>query len=132
MLEVVETRYRQVPDSVVTEEPLEIRLVSPGVPARRVAVVMRTPGHDFDLAVGFLTSERILGPGQLPHYVRYCGDATLTDEQVYNVVTVELNEPPATDPVGRFTDVSSACGVCGVQSLDAVTPPDTPPVPSGA
>ncbi len=111
------------PDSVVTEEPLEIRLGWPGQPASRVAVTMRTPGADFELAAGFLLSEGVLAVGDLPRTVAYCRDRALRQEQLYNVVTVELDAPPRRNPAVRSTPISSACGVCGTQSLDEVFTP---------
>lgn len=118
--EVVAGRMRRRPDRVVTEEPLEIRLGWPGVAAHRVAVTMRTPGADFELAAGFLLSEGVLEPDVPPATVTYCLDKTLTREQHYNVVTVHLDRQPLREPSARFTSVSSACGVCGTQSLDDV------------
>lgn len=107
-------------DTVVTEEPMEIRLSWPGHAATRVAVVMRTPGNDFELAAGFLLSEGVLARKTAPRSVAYCVDRDLSEEQLYNVVTVTLGEPPLRHPGSRSTSVSSACGVCGMQSLDQV------------
>jgi len=112
---------RRHEDRLATEEPLEIRLAWPGAPARRVWVTMRTPGHDFDLAAGWLVHEGLVGPGGISS-VAYCTDAQLRPEQEFNVVTVTLAGPPARDPghrhVGQSTG-SSACGICGKDSLDA-------------
>ena len=102
-------------DSVVTEEPLEIRL-SAGGRTQTVAVTMRTPGHDFELATGFLHAEVLL-PG-VPHQVSYCADVERADQK-FNVVTVETDGPALEAPV-RSGIVSSACGVCGSASLDAL------------
>ena len=76
-------------DRLATEEPLEIRVASPGSPAQRVAVTMRTPGHDFELATGWLVHERVAAPGDVTS-VRYCTDDTLGPLEEFNVVTVEL------------------------------------------
>jgi len=102
-------------DSVVTEEPLEIRL-SAGGRTQTVTVTMRTPGHDFELATGFLHAEGLL-PG-VPHQVSYCADVERADQK-FNVVTVETDGPALEAPV-RSGIVSSACGVCGSASLDAL------------
>lgn len=110
-------------DRLATEEPLEIRLAWPGSPARRVAVTMRTPGHDFELAAGFLFAEgTVTGPEALST-VAYCTDRTLAPEQEFNVVTVTLAGPPGSAPALRYDGpaaASSACGVCGAQSIDDV------------
>jgi FdhD protein len=121
--EHVADRVRHREDRLATEEPLEIRLASPGVAARRVAVTMRTPGHDFELAAGFLHAEGVLGTYEDLHTVAYCTDHTLTPEQQYNVVTVELARPPRREPAVRYdgpTAGASACGVCGTESIDDV------------
>ncbi|MGH3446086.1 MAG: formate dehydrogenase accessory sulfurtransferase FdhD [Nocardioidaceae bacterium] len=128
VVEVVRDEPRRRPDTVVTEEPLEIRLGWPGQPVSRVAVVMRTPGADFELAAGFLLTEGVLATGQRPRSIGYCVDPELTADQTYNVVTVELGEPPQHSPAERFTSVSSACGVCGTQSLDDVFPQSGTPL----
>jgi FdhD protein len=105
-------------DRLATEEPLEIRLAWPGVPATRMAVTMRTPGHDFELAAGWLVHEGVLGADQITG-VRYCTDADLDPLEEFNVVTVDASAPPARLPQARA--VSSACGVCGKESIaDAV------------
>jgi FdhD protein len=127
----VDGTARNRPDTVVTEEPMEIRLSWPGHPATRAAVVMRTPGADFELAAGFLLSDGVIGPGDRPRQVAYCVDRALSQEQRYNVVTVDLDAPPRRHPSSRTTSVSSACGVCGTESLDEVFTPDERPVPVG-
>jgi FdhD protein len=107
-------------DRLATEEPLEIRLAWPGSPASRVAVTMRTPGHDFELATGFLYGEGMIGSATDLHTVAYCTDVTLTAEQEFNVVTVELTRPPRRPPPDRYAGLSaatSACGVCGTESI---------------
>ena len=110
-------------DRLATEEPLEIRLAWPGRPAKRVAVTMRTPGHDFELATGFLFGEGVLADAEDLRKVAYCTDVTLAPEQEFNVVTVELGRPPRQEPAARYAGLagaSSACGVCGTESIDDV------------
>ncbi|MBS46060.1 MAG: sulfurtransferase FdhD [Nocardioides sp.] len=108
-------------DRVVTEEPLELRLVWPGTDAHRVWVTMRTPGHDFELAAGWALHEGLCGPAG-PHGVAYCTDRALAPEQEFNVVTLTLDEEPASVPHQHdaLSAGSGACGVCGKDSLDAV------------
>jgi FdhD protein len=121
--EVVDTAVRRHEDRLATEEPLEIRLGWPGRPAARVAVTMRTPGHDFELAAGFLYGEGVLAAAEDLRTVAYCTDETLTSEQEFNVVTVELDGPPRRRPAERYAGLSaasSACGVCGTESIDDV------------
>ena len=104
-------------DRLATEEPLEIRMAWPGTPARRVAVTMRTPGHDFELATGWLVHERVAARGDVTS-VRYCTDDTLGPLEEFNVVTVDLAAAPATLPTARL--VNSACGVCGTDVVQDV------------
>jgi FdhD protein len=112
-------RHRE--DRLATEEPLEIRLAWPGRPTERLAVTMRTPGHDFELAAGFLYGEGVVrAAGQL-HSIAYCTDHTLTREEQRNVVTVRLSQDPSRPPRRRYegpTAGSSACGVCGTESIE--------------
>ncbi|QNN52705.1 formate dehydrogenase accessory sulfurtransferase FdhD [Nocardioides mesophilus] len=121
--EHVDGRVLQHEDRLATEEPLEIRCSWPGRPAYRVAVTMRTPGHDFELAAGFLLAEgTVTGQGHL-HTVAYCTDQDLLPEQEHNVVTVTLRSAPRSVPAERYAGLSaasSACGVCGTQSIDDV------------
>jgi FdhD protein len=104
-------------DHVVGEEPMEIRVAGPGQEATRVAVTMRTPGNDFELAAGFLFTEGLVASNDEIASIRYCADA---DEQQYNVVTVDLRRPfdPAT--IQRNYYATSSCGVCGKASLEAI------------
>ena len=107
---------RRHEDRLATEEPLEIRLAWPGAPARRVWVTMRTPGHDFELAAGWLVHEGLVTAP--PRTIAYCTDEDLTPEQEFNVVTVTLAEPPTRDPGHRHVGSgSSACGVCGKDTI---------------
>ncbi|GAA2411817.1 formate dehydrogenase accessory sulfurtransferase FdhD [Streptomyces glaucosporus] len=124
------------PDTLVAEEPLEIRLN--GEP---LAVTMRTPGDDFALAAGFLVSEGVLGsPKELANIV-YCAGATEqadgTTRNSYNVVDVRLAQgvpvPEATlGRLERSVYTSSSCGLCGKTSLDAVRTTTRWPLAGGA
>jgi FdhD protein len=113
---VRERDARSRPDRVVTEEPMEIRVAGPGQDPQRVAVVMRTPTADFELAVGFLFTEGLIGAGDVRE-VRYC-ELPADAEQQFNVVTVRLAQPWQGSP--RQFDVGSSCGVCGRTSLEEV------------
>ncbi|MFY1635413.1 formate dehydrogenase accessory sulfurtransferase FdhD [Solwaraspora sp. WMMB335] len=108
-------------DTIAGEEPLEIR-VGPAGPARRrpLAVTMRTPGHDIDLAIGFLLTEGVIGSVGDVVTAQLC--AGTDTPNTYNVVDVTLAghvPPPETDPARSFYTTSS-CGVCGKASIDAV------------
>lgn len=105
-------------DDVATEEPMEIRAAGPGQEPVPVAVTMRTPGDDFELAVGFLATEGLVRTREEVREVAYC--RLPTEEQDYNVVTVRLRhrfEPAA--PARNFY-ASSSCGICGKAALDQV------------
>jgi FdhD protein len=121
--EVTASGIRVHEDRLATEEPLETRLAWPGHPAERIAVTMRTPGHDFELAAGFLHGEGLLSPAASVHQVAYCTDVELTPQQRYNVVTVTLAAVPPRPPTTRYAGpggATSACGVCGTDSIDDV------------
>jgi FdhD protein len=128
VVEVVggETQGKQ--DTVVTEEPLELRLSWPGHSPTRVSVTMRTPGSDFELAAGYMLAEGVVAIGERPHSVAYCVDRALSQEQKFNVVTVELDAPPRRHPSTRTTTMTAACGVCGTESLDEVFTVDSTPI----
>lgn len=106
---------RRRPDELAAEEPLEIR-----VRKEPLAVTMRTPGHDLDLAMGFLLSEGVIGAAEDVVTAQLC--AGTDTPNTYNVVDVVLGAavpPPVTDPSRNFYTTSS-CGVCGKASIDAV------------
>ena len=119
-------------DRVIAEEPMEVRLAWPATPAQRIAVTMRTPGADFELAAGFVVGEGIARPRDHVATVGYCTDRTLRQEQAYNVVTVTLDSAPQRDPAVRNLAQTSACGVCGKDSLAAVEEFGGRPVTSAA
>lgn len=113
-------------DRVATEEPLEIRVAAPGGAGQRVAVTMRTPGHDFELSAGWLVHEGVTTPDAIAG-VRYCTDTTLNDLEEFNVVTVDLATPPLSMPTARL--VNSACGVCGTETVQDVLAATAPAEP---
>lgn len=112
---------RQHTDYVATEEPLEIRLLAGGE-RRTIAVTMRTPGADFELAAGFLASEGVIQSRDDIRRITYCVDAAIDAAQRYNIVNVELRAASLPDlaPLERHFLTTSACGVCGKASLDAL------------
>ncbi|MFE6843360.1 formate dehydrogenase accessory sulfurtransferase FdhD [Streptomyces sp. NPDC057686] len=105
------------PDTLVAEEPLEIRLNG-----KPLAITMRTPGDDFALAVGFLVSEGVLGSASDVRAVTYCEGATEDGSNTYNVVNVQLapGVPVPDITLERNVYTTSSCGLCGKASLDAV------------
>ncbi|MFM8303235.1 MAG: formate dehydrogenase accessory sulfurtransferase FdhD [Actinomycetota bacterium] len=109
---------RERPDRLVTEEPMEIRVEGPGQPAAPVTVTMRTPGHDFELAVGFCVSEHVVAGADDVATVAYC----LAGEghQEYNVVTVRTRVPVDLEQHRRNFVSNSSCGLCGKTTLDQV------------
>jgi FdhD protein len=117
-------------DAVATEEPLEIRITAGGL-TKTVAITMRTPGADFELAAGFLHAEGVLPPGQPPSRITYCDDPTVDAEQRYNIVTVALPQRslPVLPGLDRHFAMTSACGVCGKASLDALRLRGVDPLP---
>ena len=109
---------RERPDKVVTEEPMEIRLHGPGQEPEALAVTMRTPGHDFELAVGFCLTEGLLHSPEELDTVAYClaGEG----EQEFNIVTVKLRHPADRETHQRAFVANSSCGLCGKTALDDV------------
>lgn len=106
------------PDTLATEEPMEIRVGGPGEEARAVAVTMRTPSADYELAVGFLFTEGLILPGDVRR-VAYCDDLG-DEEQRYNVVTVTLERAFDHDRLHRNFYATSSCGICGKAALDDI------------
>jgi FdhD protein len=109
-------------DAVVGEGPLELRLTR-GDSAQTLAVTMRTPGNDFELAAGFLYSEGIVANRSEVAEITYCLDSALDPEQRYNVVTIELRAALDAARLARFDrhfTMNSACGVCGRAQLESL------------
>lgn len=106
-------------DELAAEEPLEIRLEAGGL-RHSLALTMRTPGHDFELAAGFLFSEGLIKSHRDIEAMTYCADAGT--EQRYNLLNVCLRMPALPDlrRLDRYVSVSSACGVCGRASIEAL------------
>ncbi|MEO3768752.1 formate dehydrogenase accessory sulfurtransferase FdhD, partial [Streptomyces sp. B5E4] len=106
-------------DTLVAEEPLEIRLGG-----RALAVTMRTPGDDFALAAGFLVSEGVVARGGEVAGIAYCAGAVDGGEggNTYNVVDVRLAAGVVVPDISLERNVytTSSCGLCGKASLDAV------------
>jgi FdhD protein len=108
-------------DRVAAEEPLEIRLRA-GREKRTIAITMRTPGHDFELAAGFLFNEGVVPDAAAIRGISFCLDADLEPAQQYNVVNVDLAAAtmPALEPLERHFTTTSACGVCGKANIEAL------------
>src|SRR5438105_1947719 len=103
-------------DTLAPEEPLEIRLAG-----RPLTVTMRTPGHDEELAAGLLHAQ------ELVHRVADLGEMTRDPAQP-NLLDVRLSEAvDSAERWRRYTYASSSCGICGVESLEALVL-DNPPV----
>ena len=101
---------RRGPDELIVEEPLAIRL-----DGELVATTMRTPGDDFELAVGFCITEGVLHDVPI-RTVRYCGEGSAAQAE-YNDVTVDTGgRAPA--PTPRLGPASSSCGICGTVAID--------------
>lgn len=127
---VEKSKVRSRSDQLATEEPLEIRLVSP---QKTVAVTMRTPGADFELAAGFLYSEGVISSRDDICRISYCVEPDVDGEQRYNIVNVELRDGLSVDlqPLERHFFTTSACGVCGKASLEALRSRSYPVIPEG-
>jgi FdhD protein len=104
-------------DTLVAEEPLEIRLGG-----RPLTITMRTPGDDFELAAGFLVGEGVVARAEEIRSIVYCAGATDDGVNTYNIVDVVLADgvvlPDLTLERNFYT--TSSCGLCGKASLDAV------------
>jgi len=104
---------RREPDQLIVEEPMSIQL-----DGELVTTTMRTPGHDYELAVGFCHTEGVLA-GVPVTGVRYCANGSAAASE-FNVVTVETGgRAPAFTP--RLGLTSSSCGLCGSDSIDTLS-----------
>jgi len=120
---------RRMPDDLIVEEPLAVDL-----DGTLVATTMRTPGHDFELAVGLCFTDGLLAGAPVLR-CRYCGTGSAVDTE-FNAVSVETGGRAPT-PTPRLTPTTSSCGLCGSTTLDElsdrlaplpVTEPFTPEV----
>ncbi len=114
------------PDELIVEEPMTVQL-----DGTTVSTTMRTPGHDYELAVGFCHTEGLLA-GHPVTSVRYCASSSAVDSE-FNVVTVETGGR-APEPRPRLGNTTSSCGICGNDAIDElcarlVPLPATPPIP---
>lgn len=123
VLRVEGDRYTEIADVLAVEEPLEIRWA--GDP---LAVIMRTPGRDHDLALGFLLSEGVIASAAEVGTVAHCGRAG--EEGFGNVMDVTPGPGVAVDVEARFTKrgtvMSAACGVCGRATIEDLLARVTP------
>lgn len=114
----------EVQELLAVEEPLEIRIGYGKIGdrlQRNIAVTMRTPGHDFELALGFLFTEGIIQTASQVASVKYCTELN-TLENKKNIVRVELNPEVNVDitRLQRNFYTTSSCGVCGKESIESV------------
>ena len=121
-----------IEDSVAIESPLEIRAVfgpTSGRKDRSLSITMRTPGHDFELAAGFLLSEGIIQSGADIDSFEYCG-TVVEGESTSNQLRVNLSPSVEIDmsKLQRHFYTTSSCGVCGKASLDAIEAQDVSPI----
>lgn len=108
---------RERGDTLAGEEPLEVR-----VGGRSFSVTMRTPGHDFDLAAGFLHGEGVIRSWEDVAQIDYRSGIGADGTRDYNVVNVEMAEGVAPPDPGleRHVYTSSSCGICGTASIESV------------
>lgn len=125
---------REERDRLAVEEPMEIRVRWQGggaVEEKSIAITMRTPGHDFELAVGFLFSEQVVHGGDEVADIAYCLDVEEAQER--NVVTVTLIPGVEADVerLQRNVVAYSACGLCGKATLDSLDMSGCAPIVGG-
>jgi FdhD protein len=113
ILKIEEKQLQGVDDDVVIEEPLEIR-----VNGESISVTMRTPGDDFDLAVGFLWTEGIIRRSEEIGTIAYCPDEQ--QPELKNIVNVVLVDSTRKLESTRSLWSNSSCGLCGKATLDAI------------
>ncbi len=122
IVKYTESDYLQTQDLLAVEEPMEIRLQFGEGDLRKeipISVTMRTPGNDFELALGFLFTEGIITKIADVSQISYCNSAP---ENGQNIIKVSLNDNLEIDlqKLQRNFYTSSSCGVCGKASIDAI------------
>ena len=107
-------------DNVITEEPLEIRVQTGGSQPQQLAVTMRTPGHDIELAAGFMWGEGLLRERADLVSITTCKDKELSPREQENTVVAHVRPgtPALNRSLQRAFTVSSACGVCGSTQIE--------------
>ncbi len=126
-IDVIKKRGQEIElkeDLLAVEEPLEIRLIYGAENERKeeaIAVTMRTPGHDFELALGFLFTEGIIKSYDDIHGIKHCNQVK-TKEEVGNVIKVSLRPKAKIEEkkLNRNFYMTSSCGVCGKGSIESL------------
>jgi len=106
-------------DKLATEEPMEIRAEGPDRKSLSIAVTMRTPGNDFELAAGFMFTEGLIADASEIFQIKYCA-LSAEEDQEYNIVTVWLKKALDESFLQRNFFANSSCGICGKATLDQV------------
>jgi FdhD protein len=113
-------RHVELPEHVATEEPMQILVAGPGQEAQPLAVTMRTPGNDFELAAGFVLTEGVTDRTGFVS-VDYCEAKAGNDPEArWNHVTVRLARPWCPPDRPRDFVAASSCGTCGKATLNQV------------
>jgi len=125
---VNEQGIRRRSDVVAVEEPLEIQLRA-GSEQSTIAITMRTPGNDYELAAGFLYGEGVIGEKAEITRMIYCVDGK-SERQEYNKLAIYLRceTLPDLPQLDRHFFTNSACGVCGRTMLDDLDERNLPPL----
>src|SRR5262245_61105399 len=113
ILRVNSASSSRIEDTVVVEEPLEIRVNNSSI-----GVTMRTPGDDFDLAVGLLLTEGLIRSAEDVGTIAYCPDER--EPELKNVINITLVDREARITLNRTVWASSSCGLCGKATIDAI------------
>ncbi len=133
ILQLEQDRRTDLVDSVSVEEPLELRVVAGAEGQRRsrsLAITMRTPGHDIELAIGFLYTEGVIQNREQIVSVELCGPVE-PGRDIRNTVVVELTAEQQFEfhHLQRHFYMTSSCGICGKASLEILERRDLQPVP---
>lgn len=130
--EKTESGLRRKTDYLATEEPLEIQLTAGDGETRTVAITMRTPGNDYELAAGFLYNEGVIHAKDEISQITYCVGSN-RNLQEYNSLNVQLTLPtlPELPQLDRHFFTNSACGICGTAMLDDLKARNLPTLDDG-
>lgn len=124
IIKVNNNEQQHTVDLLAVEEPLEIRIgygPADNREQKNISVTMRTPGNDFELALGFLLTEGIITTASDIYKIQYCTELNSLDNKE-NILRVELNPGVEIDmsKLQRNFYTTSSCGVCGKESIEAV------------